>query len=137
MKSDVRTFLQEFAGHLRGERYTDAGALLAPWLAAGDGVARLTERIQSQIAETRAMFDDMNIGPADSVELDENPLSVAELREEGTPLPDDVTEDNFVQWCCVSIQADEGEWALYDLWCAVVSVAGEFRIGAYDVMSPD
>lgn len=135
MDDDVRRFLDTFAAALVEGAYARASGLLAPWLSPGE--EQLRSEVRAQEAATRQEWADRAIGPADGHRLDENPLSASELREEWVPLPDEISDQNFVQWCCVTVEADEGEWALYDLWCAVVRFAGELRIGYYEAGPPD
>lgn len=134
MDETVRPFLDRFGQALVERDYAAAANALAPWLG---GETELKNAVEAQEAATRDEWDDMDIGEPDGYTLDDNPLSASELRDEGVPLPFDVTDDNFVVWCCVTVQADEGEWALYDLWCAVVRGEGDFRMGYYAVESPD
>ena len=136
MEREVQEILYELSKCLLRERYARAAEFLAPWLEndpIGDGLETV---IEAQIARTRETFAEVYIGPPDTVELDDNLMNVSDLRRDGVVLPVEMTDDNFLAWCCISIQANEGEQSLYDIWCAVVRVGDGLRVGYFEVSGP-
>ena len=136
MEREVQEVLYELSKCLLRERYARAAEFLAPWLRnepSGDGLEAV---IQAQVVRTRETFADFDIGPPDTVQLDDNLMNVSDLRRDGVVLPAELTDDNFLAWCCVSIQANEGERSLYDIWCAVVRVGDSVRVGYFEVSGP-
>ena len=89
------------------------------------------------MSQTRDTMSDEDIGPPDSYEIDDSPISANELSEEIEELPSEITNENFKKWCCISILSDEGEWSLYDLWFATVQDDKNYCIGYYEVIDPD
>jgi hypothetical protein len=122
MEREVQEILYEPSKCLLRERYARAAEFLAPWLEndpIGDGLEAV---IEARVARTRETFADPCIGPPDTVQLDDNLMNVSDLRQDGVVLPVETTDDNFLAWCCISIQANEGKQSLYDIWCAVVPI---------------
>ena len=134
MKREVHEFLDQLAEHLLMERYATAAQFLAPWLIeepSGDG---LVAAIEAQVARVRETSID--VGPPDTAELDDNLMTASDLRKDGVELPVELTDDNFMAWCCISIQANAGARSLYDIWCAAVRVGRTVRVGYFEVSGP-
>jgi len=135
MDAKLNDFLEQLAEHLVVDEWDEVAEMLAPWLY--ESASDLRRQVREQAKATREDWEDADIGPADSFDIDDSALGLDQLRKEGIKLPREVTPANFKAWCRVTVQADEGEWSLYDLWCAVVEDEGSLVVGYFDVESPD
>ena len=93
--------------------------------------------LEAMETEVREDFAEEQIGPVDGFELDYGSTDVDSLRESGIDLHAEISDDNFLGWGCVQLLAEEGEWALADVWAAVVKENGQPVIGHLLVESPD
>ncbi len=138
MNDAVRSFLRIFARLLVEEDYVGAARCLAPWLLTDGGARGLEKKI---LAKKQATVDAMagfgEIGPPDGFNLGSNPLSIEKLRRRRGDMPAQVNAESFVAWCCVAVTADDEEWSLYDLWCAIVREEGRLCVGYHRVEDPD
>ena len=133
MSKDSREFIGQLASALTGRDAETASGLFASWLSADEAWSK----VESVEAGTREEWDDVEIGAADGYEIDGNPMSASELRDEGVALPAEIDDDNFKGWWCITVQADDGEWSLYDFWLALITEKGSLKVGYYEVSDPD
>ena len=103
MNAKIKQLLNSVAECLITKDYVSAEAFLASWLRAG-GAAILGSTAERQIDATRAMCPDDDLGSADSFELDESPVSLDELREDGVELPAQISAANYRGWFNISVQ---------------------------------
>jgi hypothetical protein len=136
LDSKIKHLLDSLAGCLITQDYESAEAFLAMWLRDG-GTANIASAAKRQTKATRDMWFDHDLGDADSFELDDSLISVDELRENSDALPAQISAGNFKGWFSISVQSDEGEWSLYDFWCAVVEDDGQLVVGYYEIEVPD
>ncbi|KOR31751.1 hypothetical protein TI05_11630 [Achromatium sp. WMS3] len=66
-----------------------------------------------------------------------NEFDVSELRDNGFDLPEEIDDSVFIQWGIVSISADDGEWGICELYCAVIIENKYCRIGYLSVEDLD
>jgi len=136
MKTKTKEFLTELGRALAERKLDEACGYLAGWLPKS-ARKRLKDELLAKELEVRSEFSDMEIGEPDGFNLDDNPSSAQELRDDGLDLPKEITESNFVRWCCLTVTADDEEWSLFDLWCAVVDEDGVYKVGYFEVLDPD
>ena len=73
----------------------------------------------------------------DSLSLQGNPASLEQLQREGLELPEEVTEENFLSWSCVSVEIGE-ETTVYEFWCAVVkNPEGDCCVGYFEILEAE
>jgi len=135
MDPDIETFLEGFAAALVDGDFADAAEYLAPWVPEADP-AQLRDSIRSKAAEVRAEFDDAEIGPLDGFELDDKPFDFEAVSDE-VDLAPEMKPDAYRGWCRVALRADDGEWSLGDLWCAVITYDSGLSIGHLEVSDPE
>jgi hypothetical protein len=136
LNAKIKHLLDSLAGCLITQDYESAEPFLAMWLRDG-GTANLASAAKRQTKATREMWSDQDLGDADSFELDENLIGLDELREDTFALPAQISAGNFNGWFSICVQSDEGEWSLYDFWCAVVEDDGQLVVGYYEIEVPD
>jgi hypothetical protein len=129
--TEVTQFLDRLAESLIVGSPDGIASSLAPWL--GDSAA---SELWAEIQQATLEFDPDSVGAPDTSELYDNPMALDELREDAD-LPDELTDDNFAAWCCISIRADEGDTPLYDLWCALARREMGLCVAYYEVEEPD
>ena len=133
MPEESDEFVKRLASALMGRDAHAMSGMFASWLQADEAQSQ----VESVEASTREEWDDVDIGTADGYDIDGNPMTAAELRDEGVALPAEIDDDNFHGWWCITVRADDGEWSLYDFWFALVSENGSVKIGYYEVTDPD
>lgn len=136
MKEKTKEFLTELGGVIASRQLDQACEHLAAWLPKS-AHKRFKAELLAKERQVRTEFSDVEIGEPDGFNLDHNPCSVNELRNNGVDLPSEITESNFVEWCCLTVTADEEEWSLFDLWCAVIEDDRTYKVGYFEVLDPD
>ncbi|MCP4346976.1 MAG: hypothetical protein GY795_15790 [Desulfobacterales bacterium] len=136
MKNEAMEALNKFGEALLKGTSDAIGAICASWLQ-GEPIENFLQSMQKKEADIRREFSDVTIGEAESYGIDVNNCTVDDLREDHVVFSDQINDSNFVQWACVTIQADDGEWSLGDAWCAVVREGEEYKIGYFEVGDPD
>jgi hypothetical protein len=136
MKAEAVEILNAFGSALLTGTPETIASCMASWLQ-GHPVEEFVTALKEKDASIREEFRDRPIGQADAYDVDGNDCTYDDLAEDAVAFSAQMNASNFVQWACVSIQADEGEWSLGDVWCAVVCEAGQYTIGYCDVQDPD
>jgi hypothetical protein len=142
MDDDTSAFLDLLAQAAIDEDPSALHRLCAPWVCERFPLDELAQRLAAQRAATIANAGLAELGRADGVDIDESLIDYAELAEnavdEGDPLPDEVTAENWLDWLCVTPVVDDGEWSVFDLWVALVRLPdGGVAIGHIRLDDPD
>ena len=141
--SEIRDFADRFASHIESEDYSDAHAMLAPWLQDVVSPDALQEEIETELRATASGFDIDDLIYPDGHHLDSGVLSYEDLRGAGTtrtPVPAELTADNFVLWMVIEFLSDDDDLeidAWFDMWFAVVRHEGSLAIGYYEIGEAD
>lgn len=136
MKNEVRQVLNVFGNALMKKDIDSLESICSTWLQ-GDPLKKFIKLLEMKEADVRNMLSDMEIGHADAFEIDDNDCTVQELRDDGVDLPTEIDDSVFIQWAIVAISADDGEWGLCDVYCAVIKEGNDCRIGYVSVEDPD
>jgi hypothetical protein len=136
MKKQVKQFLTDIGMCLVSRNSEGLFQHFAEWLNE-DSRSHFLAQVKSKEADTKQNASDEEVREPGSLELDDNPCRLQELRDDGVPLPTEITESNFVRWCCLSVLSEDEECSFYDLWCAVVRQDGVYKIGYFEINDPD
>lgn len=126
MTIELREFLTGLGACLLQRDADGIFKSFAPWLD-DDDRGRFIEEMRS-VRETN---------DPDSIELGENPTDLDALAEDGFSLPGEVTKENFLGWCCITVGTEEDQDYYYDFWCAVVREGEECKVGYFEVHGED
>ena len=133
------TIGDRFAIAILQKDYESARGLMAPWLKDRWTPEVLRQTVEEGCAEIGRGFEMDPPPPAADYEVGSNPLGIADLRDGSSvgeePIPDEITEDNFIAWVPVTIMPDEEDTYLTDIgfllapYLITVKVNGEEKIG--------
>ena len=138
---EIEQFCERFGAAIVGGDYAAAHAALAPWLASAWTPERLEALVAAELADLVEVFELETTPALTGCGVDSNPLSLDELRDEAGAetssgeFPDEIAESAYRAWMCVELSA--AEYAVCDLWVAVVEVDGELRVGYFEALEPD
>jgi hypothetical protein len=126
-----------FAEKVVAKDYDGAREFLAPWLresVTAKALKSMVERALGDLPEPRRFELDGNSCQLEDLEVDESSPPTK-------PLSKEITSDNFRKWMCITFQPDPEEEtgydACFDLWMALVDVAGPLKIGYLEPTDPD
>lgn len=136
MNQQFQALLDQAGQAILDHRASSLQKICADWISEEES-KNFLQTLKNKELEIRETFSDMEIGAADSYEVEDNICTLAELRADGVQLPPEITEDNFLAWGCIVIYADGGEWSLGDVWCAAVTEGTDCKIGYLVVEDPD
>ena len=113
------TIGDRFAVAIVKKDYEGACALMAPWLQERWTREVLQRTVEEGCAEIGRGFDMDTPPPAADYEVGSNPMGIADLRDEyfvqEEPIPDQITEENFIAWVPVTIIPDEEDTYLTNI----------------------
>ncbi len=141
MEPRYRELGERFSAAIIDKDYEAACALLAPWLREVTPPDRLRALIEDRVAEMHEAWDvDDDLHPTEC-ELDGNSTAtVADLRDDGDPVPAELTDASLRYWMSMQFKPAEDSVefdAYFDLWAAVVDDGGELRVGYLRLTDPD
>ncbi|MDR9401935.1 MAG: hypothetical protein RI580_00705 [Halothece sp. Uz-M2-17] len=136
MNHQFQYLLNEVGQAILDDRSSSLYKNCADWISENE-IKNFLQTLKNKELEIRETFSDIEIGAADSYEVDDNICTLAELKADGVQLPPEVTENNFLAWGCLVIYADGGEWSLGEVWCAAVTEGTDCKIGYLLVEDPD
>ena len=141
-------FARDFATRVIESDFVAAHRMLAPWLAAVVTPQQIHDLIKKGVEEVKEANDlDGELHPT-SFQIDYNSCTLQDLKEmpsyrEARKISEEVNDQNFRQWMVIEFQPTEQEQddlgidAYLDWWMMLVDVAGEIKIGYFDIEDPD
>ena len=148
LKPAYSDFAQLFANKIIESDFLAAHQMLAPWLMNSITPEQLRWLIQKEVQAVAEINELEGEYHPSSYELDSNSCTLQALKEELSyretrQIVKEINERNYRQWMVIQFQPTEQEQydlgidAWLDWWMLLVDVAGELKIGFFELEDPD